>query len=161
MHLDPLFDLKHKTCRDSHRCAVIRIPVWISLMVVSCATAVPQAVNNTPSPRDQDYVLFGRKAKKDSEQVRALRGTVVDTAGHPVSGATVRLKDVASNSIRTVTSDNAGSFRFDELSLTQDYNVEATFKGAGSPRRTISQFDSRKTVTVELRLEKSKESAKP
>src|SRR3954453_13976999 len=160
MHLAPLFGSKDKMCGDSHRCTVVKLPVWIFLMIVSGATASPQAVNNTPSPRDQDYVLFGRKPKKDSEQVRALRGTVVDTAGHPVSGATVQLKEVASNSIRTVTSDNAGSFRFDELSLTQDYNVEAIFKGTGSPRRTISQFDSRKLVTVELRLEKGKESAK-
>lgn len=161
MHLAPLFGSKHRTCHDGHGCTVIRISILTFLMVVSGGTAIPQAVNNTPSPRDQNYVLFGRKGKKDSEQVRALRGTVVDTAGHPVSGATVQLKEVASNSIRTVTSDNAGSFRFDELSLTQDYNVGATFKGTGSPRRTISQFDSRKLVTVELRLEKGKGSAKP
>jgi len=161
MQFAPLFDSKLGTCHEGHRCTLIRISVCIFLMVVSCPTVRSQATNNTPSPRDQNYVLFGKKTKKDSEQVRALRGTVVDTAGHPVSGATVQLKEVASSSIRTVTSDNAGSFRFDDLSLTQDYNIEAIFKGTASPRRPISQFDSRKTVIVELRLEKGKGSAKP
>ena len=67
-------------------------------------------------------------------QVRALRGTVVDSAGHPVSGATVQLKDVSNSSVRTVTSDRDGLFRFDELSLTQGYNVEAIYKGSSSRR---------------------------
>ena len=139
----------------------MNIPVWTLFAILLIQPAKPQAVNNTPSPRDQNYVLFGKKGKRDSDQVRALRGTVVDSAGHPVSGATVQLKDLSNNSVRTVTSDRDGLFRFDELSLTQDYNLEAIYKGASSRRRTISQFDARPTITVELRVEKAKGSAKP
>ena len=116
--------------RQMHGRPVMNIPVWILFAVLLIQPATPQAVNNTPSPRDQNYVLFGKKGKRDSDQVRALRGTVVDSAGHPVSGATVQLKDVSNSSVRTVTSDRDGLFRFDELSLTQGSNVEAIYKGS-------------------------------
>ena len=132
------------------------------LLGVLCSAPVwAQAVNSTPSPRDQNYVLFGKKDKKDSDQLRALRGTVLDSAGSPVSGATVQLNEPPNGKGRSVTSGSDGSFRFDELSLKQDYHIQALYKGTSSPRRTISQFDTRKSVTVELRLEKRKGTAKP
>lgn len=132
----------------------------ILLAVLGSPIMRGQAVNSTPSPRDQNYVLFGKKDKKDSDQLRALRGTVLDTGGNPVSGATVQLNEPPNGKGRSVTSGSDGSFRFDELSLKQDYQIQALYKGASSPRRTISQFDSRKTVTVELRLEKRKATEK-
>jgi hypothetical protein len=105
-------------------------------------------------PRDQNYPLFHGKDKSGKEaKTRSVVGIVMDNSGKPLDGAIVELKPSAGGTGRTVTSVNGGKFRFDELSKTQDYQLRATFKQASSSRRTISQFDTKQTVTVELRLQ--------
>src|SRR5215207_4406585 len=115
-----------------------------------------QVVNSTPSPRDQNYVLFGKKSNKNSGELRIVRGKVLDRRGTTVSGATVQLNESSGGNGRSVISGEDGSFRFDDLSLTQDYQVQAVYKGGSSPRRTISQYDARKTLSVELRVEEAR-----
>src|SRR3954447_7927238 len=134
--------------------------VLVSAILYS-SPVLAQAVNTTPSPRDQNYVLFGKKSGKDSGELRMVRGRVLDSAGAPVSGATVQLNESPDGKGRSVISGKDGSFRFDDLSLTQDYQLHAAYKGGSSRRRTISQFDTRKTVLVELRVEHARGSAKP
>src|SRR4051794_35112260 len=134
----------------------------VAVSTILCSSPVlAQAVNTTPSPRDQNYVLFGKKSDKNSGALRIVRGRVLDTAGTSVSGATVQLNESSGENVRSVTSGKDGSFRFDDLSLTQDYQVHAVYKGGSSKRRAISQYDSRKTLVVELRVEDARKSAKP
>ena len=132
------------------------------------ASAIPcsppvlaQAVDSTPSPRDQNYVLFGKKSNKNSGELRVVRGKVLDRTGATVSGATVQLNESSGDNGRSVISGKDGSFRFDDLSLTQDYKLQAVYKGGSSQLRTISQYDTRKTLSVELRVEEARRSAKP
>src|SRR4051794_22768821 len=147
--------------------ASVKCPLSISEMgalvcAVLCSSALfAQAVNTAPSPRDQNYVLFGKKSGKDSGELRVVRGRVLDSAGAPVSGATVQLNESPDGQGRSVMSGKDGSFRFDDLSLTQDYQIKAAYKASSSRRRTISQYDTRKTILVELRIEHAKGSAKP
>ena len=90
-----------------------------------------------------------------------MRGKVLDRTGATVSGATVQLNESSGDNGRSVISGKDGSFRFDDLSLTQDYKLQAVYKGGSSPLRTISQYDTRKTLSVELRVEEARRSAKP
>src|SRR5690348_12248000 len=48
----------------------------------------------------------------------SIVGTVVDTSGAVIPGATVQLTDVANGAVRTVTSDREGVFRFPNLSAS-------------------------------------------
>src|SRR4051812_20766544 len=100
---------------------------------ILCSSPVlAQAVNSTPSPRDQNYVLFGKKSNKNSGELRIVRGKVLDKTGTTVSGATVQLQESSGDNIRSVISGKDGSFRFDDLSPTQDYQLQASYKGGSS-----------------------------
>jgi len=127
----------------------------------SSSPVLGQAVNTTPSPRDQNYVLFGKKANKDSSEIRSVRGTVLDTNRTALAGATVQLNQSSGATLRTVISGKDGSFRFDDLSSKQDYQLQAVFRNRSSQPRKISQYDTRKTLSVELQVEEAQRSAKP
>jgi len=132
----------------------------MSLALCSALPVLAQAVNTTPSPRDQKYGLFGKKAKKSGD-LRNMHGRVLDSAGAALSGATVQLNEPSGGNIRNVISGKDGSFRFDDLSLTQDYQLQAVYKDRSSQRRTISQYDARQSLSVELRLEQGQKTEKP
>jgi hypothetical protein len=133
----------------------------LALTILIPSTFYAQAGNPLP-PRDQNYPLFHGKGKNDKDsKARSIVGTVTDSSGKPLDGAIVELKPAAGGTGRNVTSANGGRFRFDELSKTQDYWLRATHKQASSTRRTISQFDTKQTVTVELRLQNNPSTANP
>src|SRR3954470_19426701 len=99
--------------------------LYVFSSAVLCSSQIlAQAVNLTPSPRDQNYVLFGKKSNKNSGGLR-MCAEVLDKKGATVSGATVQLKEPSGDDIRSVISGKDGSFRFDDLSPTQDYQLQA------------------------------------
>jgi Carboxypeptidase regulatory-like domain len=98
---------------------------------------------------------FGQDAKHES-QLRTVRGVVLDKAESPVATAVVFLKNTRTNAVRSYIADESGNFRFSGLDPNADYELHAEKDGAKSPTRTVSSFDSRKEIVVNLKIDKKK-----
>ena len=94
--------------------------------------------------------------KKHEAQLRTVRGVVVDKSDNPVSGSVVFLKNVRTNSVRSSYTDDSGSYRFSGLDPNADYELHAEKDGAKSQVRTVSSFDSRKDIVLNLKTDKKK-----
>jgi hypothetical protein len=68
----------------------------------------------------------------------------------------VYLQDSRDNTIRTFIAIQDGSYRFGQLSPDTDYTVWAKYKDAKSPTKTISAYDSRKQLTIDLHIKTDK-----
>ena len=87
-------------------------------------------------------------------ELRTVQGRVVDQENHPVASAVVYLRDDRTNSVRTYITDSAGHYRFTWLGEYDDYQLQANTQNFRSHRHTISQWDSRRAIVVNLRLDK-------
>ena len=94
--------------------------------------------------------------KNKEAQLRTVRGVVADKSDNPVSGSVVFLKNVRTNTVRSSYTDDSGSFRFSGLDPNADYEVHAEKEGAKSSTRTVSSFDSRKDIVLNLKMDKKK-----
>ncbi len=83
---------------------------------------------------------------------RTVAGTVTDKGGGKVKGAVVHLKDTRSLAQRTFITAEDGSFRFAQLSTTSDYDVWADLDGKKTAIKTVSSFDTKKSVDVGLKM---------
>jgi len=90
--------------------------------------------------------------KKREAQLRTVRGVVMDKSETPIGGSVVFLKNTRTNSVRSNYTDDTGSYRFSGLDPNADYEVHAEKDGAKSPTRTVSSFDGRKEIDLNLRL---------
>ena len=123
-------------------------------LLVSVGALLAAAQNQAPeTPRDQKYPLFHKKEGPSSARTRSVAGRVLDAAGKAVKGAQVQLKDLDRGETRAVSTAADGAYRFDDLSRTQDYELQASLRDAQSRVRTISQYSSEQTVQVTLTLE--------
>jgi Carboxypeptidase regulatory-like domain len=94
--------------------------------------------------------------KKHEAQLRTVRGVVADKSDNPVSGSVVFLKNVRTNSVRSSYTDDTGNYRFSGLDPNADYELHAEKEGAKSQTRTVSSFDSRKDIVLNLKIDKKK-----
>ena len=92
--------------------------------------------------------------KKHEAQLRTVRGVVVDRSDSPLSGSVVFLKNLRTNSVRSSYTDDTGNYRFSGLDPNADYELHAEKEGAKSPTRTVSSFDSRKDMVLNLKIDK-------
>lgn len=94
--------------------------------------------------------------KKREAQLRTVRGQVIDKSENPISGSVVFLKNMRTNTVRSSYTDESGSYRFSGLDPNADYELHAEKEGAKSATRTVSSFDSRKDILLNLKIEKKK-----
>jgi hypothetical protein len=94
--------------------------------------------------------------KKREAQLRTVRGVVADKSDSPVSGSVVFLKNLRTNSVRSSYTDDTGSYRFSGLDPNADYELHAEKEGAKSQTRTVSNFDNRKDIVLNLKIDKKK-----
>jgi Carboxypeptidase regulatory-like domain len=94
--------------------------------------------------------------KKHEAQLRTVRGVVADKSDSPISGSVVFLKNLRTNSVRSSYTDDTGSYRFSGLDPNADYELHAEKEGAKSTTRSVSSFDSRKDIVLNLKIEKKK-----
>jgi hypothetical protein len=95
--------------------------------------------------------------KKREAQLRTVRGVVGDKSDSPISGSVVFLKNLRTNSVRSSYTDGTGSYRFSGLDPNADYELHAEKEGAKSATRTVSSFDSRKDIVLNLKIDKKKD----
>lgn len=94
--------------------------------------------------------------KKPNEDgtTRSVQGTVTDASGKTVADAVVQLKDTKSLGIRSFRTDADGSYHFSGLSTNEEYELKADHDGATSGKKTLTVFNSQKTATINLKLNK-------
>lgn len=101
-------------------------------------------------------VAHAQDAKHEA-QLRTVRGVVVDKAAEtPIPSAVVFLKNTRSNAVRSYIADEEGNYRFSGLDPNVDYEIHAEKDGAKSATRTVSSFDNKKEIVINLKIEKKK-----
>ena len=94
---------------------------------------------------------------KHEAQLRTVRGVVVDKSTEaPVPSAVVFLRNTRTNAVRSYIADEEGNYRFSGLDPNVDYEIHAEKDGAKSATRTVSSFDNKKEIVINLKLEKKK-----
>jgi hypothetical protein len=96
---------------------------------------------------------FAPKDKDKGPTVRLLTGKVLDRQDNPLSGAVVYLSDSRTQGVKTYITGPDGVFRFPALSLNIDYGLYAQCRGRRSDTKTVSQFDSRPQVNIDLKID--------
>jgi hypothetical protein len=92
------------------------------------------------------------RAQDQGFGVKQLQGKVFDSSDSPLNGATVYLENSRNNDIKSYITETDGAYHFANLSADTDYTVWAAFKGKKSAVKTISSFDSRKNVFIDLHI---------
>ena len=84
--------------------------------------------------------------------LKNLQGKVFDAGDAPINSAIVYLKNSRNNDVKTYLSDKDGSYRFAGLQADTDYSVWAAYHGQKSGTKTVSSFDTRKQVYIDLKI---------
>ena len=92
-------------------------------------------------------------AKDNPDAGRLLTGKVVDHQDRPLTDAVVYLSNTHTHAVKTYIVGPAGTYRFPALSPNIDYEVYAQYKGHKSDTKTVSQFDDRPRVNINLRID--------
>jgi len=104
--------------------------------------ATPSVALNMSPPLD----------KKNQQQGRLLSGKVLDPRDNPVPGAVVYLTNTRTHAIETYIVGPDGTYRFPGLTSV-DYEVYAQYEKHKSDTRSVSQFDDRPQVYIDLRID--------
>jgi hypothetical protein len=115
--------------------------VTLACMLVVVATAVSSA---------------GMSAgfdKKDKTVGRLLFGKVLDPQDSPLPDAVVYVTNTRTRAVKTYIVGPDGTYRFPALSNAVDYEVYAQYKGHKSDTKSVSQFDDRPQVYLDLKID--------
>ncbi len=100
--------------------------------------------------------LASAGAQKNQAQLRTVSGTVLDKQDNPVPAAIVYLENRRTKAIRTLLSDDHGLYHFSGLDPNVDFEIHAELNGLTSTIRTVSTFDTRNEIVMDLKLDKKK-----
>lgn len=90
---------------------------------------------------------------KSGDAGRLLTGRVVDKQDAPLPSSVVYLANTRTRAVKTFIVGQDGMYRFPALSPNVDYEVYAQFKERKSDTKTVSQFDTRPTVNINLKID--------
>ena len=94
--------------------------------------------------------------KKGDSELRTVHGSVVDDSDSPAPTSVVYLMNAKTQAVRTYIADDGGNYRFSGLDPNVDYQIHAEHNDSASSTRTISSFDSRKDISLTLKLSAKK-----
>ena len=90
--------------------------------------------------------------KKDKTVGRLLFGKVLDPQDNPIPDAVVYVTNTRTRAVKTYIVGPDGTYRFPALSTAVDYEVYAQYKGHKSDTKSVSQFDDRSQVYIDLKI---------
>ena len=91
-------------------------------------------------------------AKQKQPPTKTIQGKVLDGSSSPIVGAAVQLTDVTTGKTLAMYSEAGGRYVFTELKPTDDYEVQATFKGQQSEVRKASSLDNDNLLVLNLTI---------
>jgi len=97
-------------------------------------------------------VSAGAADKKDKTVGRLLFGKVLDPQDNPLPDAVVYVTNTRTRNVKTYIVGPDGTYRFPALSTAVDYEVYAQYNGRKSDTKSVSQFDDRSQVYVDLKI---------
>jgi hypothetical protein len=83
---------------------------------------------------------------------RVVNGVTENADSAPLPSATVFLRNTKTKAIRSFTTAADGHFRFAQVSMSEDFELWAEKSGKKSAVKTISSWDTRKEVDLELKV---------
>jgi hypothetical protein len=98
-------------------------------------------------------LTFAQGSKKET-QLRTVRGVVSDKSEKAIQNGVVFLKNLRTNTVLSHFTDDQGSYRFTGLDPNAEYEIHAEFNGQKSAARTVSPLDSRKEITLNLKIDR-------
>ncbi len=90
--------------------------------------------------------------KKDKTVGRLLFGKVLDPQDSPLPDAVVYVTNTRTRAVKSYIVGPDGTYRFPALSNAVDYEVYAQYKGHKSDTKSVSQFDDRSQVYLDLKI---------
>jgi hypothetical protein len=121
----------------------------IALASILAAVALAAQTVTQTSPPDTN--------RRSSSTSRAIEGTVLSSKGAPVPGAIVQIKDSKTLQVRSYIAQQNGKYQFWGLSNDVNYQLRAMAGGLTSKSKTVSVFNSRRKIILDLKLtQKSK-----
>ena len=90
---------------------------------------------------------------KSGDAGRLLTGRVVNNSDAALPDSVVYLANTRTRAVKTFIVGKDGMYRFPALSPNVDYEVYAQYKDAKSDTKTVSQFDTRPTVNINLKID--------
>jgi hypothetical protein len=100
--------------------------------------------------------IAAQSDKKSEAELRTIRGIVLDKDENPAPASVVYLLNVKTQAVKTYIADDAANFRFSGLDPNADYEIHAEHNDVESPVRTVTGFDSRRDVELNLKLSRKK-----
>jgi len=91
--------------------------------------------------------------KKDKTVGRLLYGKVLDPEDNPLPDAVVYLTNTRTRAVKTYIVGPDGTYRFPALSGAIDYEVYAQYKTHKSETKSVSQFDDRAQIYLDLKVD--------
>jgi Carboxypeptidase regulatory-like domain len=113
----------------------------IKAVTVACALLLALGAVSSASPD-----------KKDRTVGRLLFGKVLDPQDNPLPDAVVYVTNTRTRAVKTYIVGPDGTYRFPALSTAVDYEVYAQYKGRKSDTKSVSQFDERSQVYLDLKV---------
>jgi Carboxypeptidase regulatory-like domain len=92
-------------------------------------------------------------ADKNQDQGRNITGQVTTKSEAPLPDAVVYLKNTKTLTIKSFITEKDGGYRFHGLSPNIDYEIYADYQGQKSQTKTISSFDNRNNITLNIRID--------
>jgi len=91
--------------------------------------------------------------KKEKPVGRLLFGKVLDHQDNPLPDSVVYVTNTRTRAVKTYIVGPDGTYRFPALSTAVDYDVYAQYKGHKSDTKSVSQFDDRAQVYMDLKID--------
>ncbi|MGP0019885.1 MAG: carboxypeptidase-like regulatory domain-containing protein [Candidatus Sulfotelmatobacter sp.] len=117
----------------------------IPLLAVACALVLALGAMSSSAGAGLD--------KKDKTVGRLLFGKVLDPQDNPLPDAVVYVTNTRTRAVKTYIVGSDGTYRFPALSNAVDYEVYAQYKGHKSDTKSVSQFDDRSQVYLDLKID--------
>jgi len=95
---------------------------------------------------------FAQNDRKNQPNERSVTGVVTNSSGAPLKGAVVQLENTKTLQIRSFIAKDDGTYIFNGLSTDVDYQLSAQWSGKRSGTKTLSLFDSRPQVKINLEI---------
>jgi hypothetical protein len=125
------------------------------MFVISCGVLLLGALaaaQYTPGPKGGSTGPPPPEKQK-GPQLRSVSGRVTGSGDAPLKDAIVYIKNTRTLAVKTYIADDAGKYQFNALLPSLDYEIFAESNGKKSDTKTLSSFDSRKDVTINLQID--------
>jgi hypothetical protein len=123
------------------KCLALAVAFSAAMTVISPAqqTTDPNPGHSPDVFLDNHRPLVPKKGKAPTS--RTVTGQVVDETGTPLEGALVTLTNKKTNDKTEFFTTKNGRYIFEDLSFTNDYELQAKYRDQVSEPRKLSQYD--------------------